>query len=123
MPGGVCLSIELEREIRFVAEEPFGVVDWPLVEILESTEALSVGAEAGDFGLEFAPGICLGRAAEGVLVGGEFLAALSVYNVSSGSWSIAPEQKTQCVFWSLGEWRLGNMPFEAPWVIQLTSTP
>lgn len=119
MPGKVCLSIELEREIRFVAEEPFGVVDWPL----ESTEALSVGAEAGDFGLEFAPGICLGRAAEGVLVGGEFLAALSVYHVNSGSWSEAPERKTRCAFWGLGEWRLGNMPLEAPWVIQLTSTP
>jgi hypothetical protein len=66
------------------------VVVWPLVEVLESTEALSAGAKAGDFGLEFAPGICLGRATEGVFVGGEFLATLSL---------------------------------EAPWVIQLTSTP
>lgn len=53
--------------------------------MLESTEAFSVGAEAGDFGLEFAPGICRGRAAEGVLVGGEFLVVLSVQRVSSRS--------------------------------------
>jgi hypothetical protein len=84
------LSIEFERDIRLGAVEPFGVVAWPLCEVFKSAEALSVGAEAGDFGLEFAPGICRGRAAEGVLVGGEFLV---------------------------------NLSLEAPWVIQLTSTP
>jgi hypothetical protein len=120
------LSIEFERDIRLVAAEPFGVVAWPLCEVLESTEALSVGAEAGDFGLEFAPGICRGRAAEGVLVGGEFLVVLSVCHVSFGSWSPASQHTTRCA--SHGEaiereWRLRNMPLEAPWVIQLTSTP
>jgi hypothetical protein len=84
------LSIEFERDGLLEVVEPFGVVAWPLFEVLGSTEAFSVGAEAGDFGLEFAPGICRGRAAEGVLVGGEFLVVLSL---------------------------------EAPWVIQLTSTP
>jgi hypothetical protein len=90
VPGGVCLSMEFERDTRLGAVEPFepfGVEAWPLCELFESTEALS---EAGGFGLEFAPGICRGRAAEGVFVGGEFLVILSL---------------------------------EAPWVIQLTSTP
>lgn len=90
VPGGGCLSMEFERDIRLVAAEPFGVVAWPLCEMFESAEGLSVGAEAGGFGLEFAPGICRGRDAEGVLIGGEFLVVLSL---------------------------------EAPWVIQLTSTP
>lgn len=102
------------------------VVVWPLVEVVESTEALSAGAEAGDFGLEFAPGICLGRAAEGVFVGGEFLAALSVHRVSSRPLSMVSERAMRCAFWgevSEGKWRFRDMPLEAPWVIQLTSTP
>lgn len=79
------MSIEFERDNLLGAAEPFGVMAWPLFEVLESTEALSAWAEAGGFGLEFAPGICRGRAAEGVLVGGEFLVVLSVCSVSYAS--------------------------------------
>ena len=85
------MSIEFDRDGRFGMLVPFGVVAWPLVGALESTGAWSAGAEAGDFGLEFAPGICRGRAADGVLAeeGGEFLSAFSAWHVSSRSWAIA----------------------------------
>jgi hypothetical protein len=118
--------MEFERDTRLGAVEPFEpfvVVAWPLCKVFKSTEALS---EADGFGLEFAPGICRGRAAEGVLVGGEFLVILSVCCVNFGSYSTASKQSTRCASYGEAierEWRLENIPLEAPWVIQLTSTP